>query len=187
MAMYGPVLFPCVVFLMVTAVCSLSVAIEIERSTLSLCTWESFKGDGFDPLPKKWKGGKNFACNNKIIGAWSYSKSTSVKSWCHAALIALGNELTEASFFGIAKGTARGGVPSARIAVYKVCHLVLDCNESDALGAFDDAISDGDDITTISINPSTIVTFKEVLLPWKKGDHGQDHHSQEKIDNVSYL
>ncbi|MED6128133.1 hypothetical protein PIB30_094724 [Stylosanthes scabra] len=37
---------------------------------------KSFNDDGFGPIPKKWKGacegGKNFTCNNKIIGARHY-------------------------------------------------------------------------------------------------------------------
>ncbi|MED6200976.1 hypothetical protein PIB30_090466 [Stylosanthes scabra] len=37
---------------------------------------ESFNDRGFGPIPKKWKGackgGKNFTCNNKIIGARHY-------------------------------------------------------------------------------------------------------------------
>ncbi|KAL0421166.1 UNVERIFIED_CONTAM: Subtilisin-like protease SBT4.3 [Sesamum latifolium] len=37
----------------------------------------------------------------------------------HTASTAAGNYVKDASFYGIAKGTARGGVPSARIAAYK--------------------------------------------------------------------
>ncbi|ESR33604.1 hypothetical protein CICLE_v10006944mg [Citrus x clementina] len=39
----------------------------------------------------------------------------------HAASIASGNEVKDASFFGVGQGTARGGVPLARVAAYKVC------------------------------------------------------------------
>ncbi|KAL9429099.1 hypothetical protein AB3S75_030998 [Citrus x aurantiifolia] len=38
----------------------------------------------------------------------------------HAASIASGNEVKDASFFRVGQGTARGGVPFARVAVYKV-------------------------------------------------------------------
>ncbi|KAK1591937.1 hypothetical protein Q3G72_016302 [Acer saccharum] len=42
---------------------------------------ESFSDEGFGPPPKRWKGtcsgGKNFTCNNKIIGARYYNTSAS--------------------------------------------------------------------------------------------------------------
>ncbi|GAY47943.1 hypothetical protein CUMW_108230 [Citrus unshiu] len=37
----------------------------------------------------------------------------------HAGSIAFGNEVKDASFFGVGQGTARGGVPLARVAAYK--------------------------------------------------------------------
>ncbi|KAK9940638.1 hypothetical protein M0R45_017288 [Rubus argutus] len=44
---------------------------------------ESFKDEGFGPPPKKWKGacagGKNFTCNNKLIGARYYSSTESAR------------------------------------------------------------------------------------------------------------
>ncbi|EXC10740.1 hypothetical protein L484_025324 [Morus notabilis] len=71
----------------------------------------------------------------------------------HTASTAVGNHVKDASFYGLAKGTARGGVPSARIAAYKVCD-VAGCNSDAPLAAFDDAIDDGVDIITISIGSS---------------------------------
>ncbi|KAK6139307.1 hypothetical protein DH2020_026949 [Rehmannia glutinosa] len=68
----------------------------------------------------------------------------------HCASIAAGNYVKDASFYGIAKGTARGGVPSARVAAYKVCGME-GCETTEILAAFDDAIADGVDIITISI------------------------------------
>ena len=55
-----------------------------------------------------------------------------------------------ASLNGLGLGTARGGVPSARIAVYKVCWSD-GCYDADILAAFDDAIADGVDILSVSI------------------------------------
>jgi subtilisin family serine protease len=51
---------------------------------------------------------------------------------------------------GLGQGTARGGAPSARIAVYKVCRSSA-CDTSNILSAFDDAIADGVDILSVSI------------------------------------
>ncbi|KAI3467394.1 hypothetical protein Pfo_024057 [Paulownia fortunei] len=124
---------------------------------------ESFNDKGFGPPPKKWKGacngGKNFTCNNKLIGARYYNSPSptddsardNLGHGTHTASTAAGNNVKDASFYGIAKGTARGGVPSARIAAYKVCHPVVGCEPADILAAFDDAIADGVDIITISI------------------------------------
>ncbi|KAL3654195.1 hypothetical protein CASFOL_003876 [Castilleja foliolosa] len=118
---------------------------------------ESFNDRGFGPPPKKWKGacngGANFTCNNKLIGAHYYNDDSArdtIGHGTHTASTAAGNHVKDASFYDIAKGTARGGVPSARIASYKVCNKD-GCRTEDLLAAFDDAIADGVDIITISI------------------------------------
>ncbi|GMI92179.1 subtilase 4.13 [Hibiscus trionum] len=125
----------------------------------------SFSDKGFGPAPKKWKGacrgGKNFTCNNKIIGARFYTAPPSpeasardeVGHGTHTASTAAGNVVMDASFFGLAQGTARGGVPSARIAAYKVCSA-QGCESVDILAAFDDAIADAVDILTVSLGSS---------------------------------
>lgn len=64
-----------------------------------------------------------------------------------------------ASFYGLANGTARGGVPSARIAVYKVCDSSGNCATDEILAAFDDAIADGVDIITVSLGGSSASPF----------------------------
>ncbi|KFK34006.1 hypothetical protein AALP_AA5G090000, partial [Arabis alpina] len=70
----------------------------------------------------------------------------------HTASIAAGNIVKDVSFYGFGNGTARGGVPAARIAVYKVCEPgPFGCSADGLLSAFDDAIGDGVDIITISI------------------------------------
>ncbi|KAK2650668.1 hypothetical protein Ddye_018157 [Dipteronia dyeriana] len=132
---------------------------------------DSFSDEGFGPPPEKWKGacsgGKNFTCDNKIIGARYYNSSASVTSardedghGSHTASTAAGNLVKDASFYGLAKGTARGGIPSARIAAYKVCDAE-GCPDADILSAFDDAIADGVDLITISIGKSMASKLNE--------------------------
>lgn len=69
------------------------------------------------------------------------------------ASTAAGVVVPSASMLGIGLGTARGGVPSARIAVYKVCWS-NGCRDEDVLAAFDDAINDGLDILSLSLGGS---------------------------------
>lgn len=71
----------------------------------------------------------------------------------HTASTAAGNPVEKASLRGIGEGTARGGVPSARIAVYRVCWKG-GCPDVDILAAFDDAIADGVDIISVSLGAS---------------------------------
>ncbi|XP_062154118.1 cucumisin-like [Alnus glutinosa] len=139
---------------------------------------DSFNDKGFGPPPSKWKGScrasTNFTCNNKIIGAQYYSSSgefevTDIKSprdtdghGTHVASTAGGNVVNMASVQGIGLGTARGAVPSARIAVYKVC-WTIGCSDADILAAFDDAIADGVDIITISVGGSTGSYFTDSI------------------------
>ncbi|XP_027331543.1 cucumisin-like [Abrus precatorius] len=130
---------------------------------------KSFSDQGFGPPPKKWKGScHNFTCNNKIIGAKyfsmdvdEYDKADIVSPkdadghGSHTASTAAGNWVDSASLFGFAAGTARGGVPSARIAIYKTCWK-SGCGNADTLAAFDDAIADGVDVISISTGPNEI-------------------------------
>ncbi|XP_058110964.1 cucumisin-like [Magnolia sinica] len=127
---------------------------------------DSFKDDGFGPPPSKWKGicqsPANFTCNNKLIGARFYhtdgklpegeinSPRDSEGHGTHTASTATGRLVSGASLLGLGEGTARGAVPSARIAAYKVCWSD-GCADADILAAFDDAIADGVDIISISV------------------------------------
>ncbi|XP_075496813.1 subtilisin-like protease SBT4.13 [Primulina tabacum] len=150
---------------------------------------ESFSDKGFSPPPKKWKGvckgGQNFTCNNKIIGARHYNSFSPMPTdsardldghGSHTASTAAGNYVRESNFYGIANGTARGGVPSARIAAYKVCNPDIGCQSADILAAFDDAIADGVDIITVSLGPGMAVRLEndEVAI-------GSLHASQKGI------
>ncbi|XP_044477304.1 cucumisin-like [Mangifera indica] len=126
---------------------------------------ESFSDSGLSAPPAKWKGtcqGVNFTCNNKIIGARYYnsekfydttdfpSPRDSEGHGSHTSSTAAGNEVPNASYYGLASGTARGGVPNSRIAMYKVCWS-FGCALADILAAFDDAIADGVDIISVSL------------------------------------
>ncbi|KAL1544724.1 cucumisin-like [Salvia divinorum] len=133
---------------------------------------QSFNDQGFGPAPSKWKGScqssSNFTCNNKVIGAKYYHSegimtppnTPSPRDYgghgTHTASIAAGCPVSGANLYGLAAGTARGGVPSARIAVYKICWHG-GCSDADILAAFDDAIADGVDI--ISISGVSVNTF----------------------------
>ena len=77
----------------------------------------------------------------------------------HTASTVAGNLVPNANLFGLANGTARGAVPSARLAIYKVCWSSSGCADMDILAAFDAAIHDGVDVISISIgggNPSYV-------------------------------
>ncbi|KAI5434261.1 hypothetical protein KIW84_021216 [Lathyrus oleraceus] len=156
---------------------------------------KSFSDEGFGPPPKKWKGScHNFTCNNKIIGAQYfnikrfYSKKdiegpTDVNGHgTHCASTAAGNMVHSVSLQGYASGTARGGVPSARIAVYKVCWEEIGCNDADILSAFDSAIHDGVDVLSVSLGSK-----KVVITPYFKNvfDIGSFHAMKRGIFTVN--
>ncbi|XP_008653653.1 subtilisin-like protease SBT4.3 [Zea mays] len=124
----------------------------------------SFSDEGFGPPPSRWKGTcHNFTCNNKIIGARSYdlTGSSSESSplddaghGSHTASTVAGMAVANVSFYGLAAGTARGAVPGARLAIYKVCQGE-GCSDADILAGFDDAIADGVDVISFSIGSSS--------------------------------
>ncbi|KAK9050968.1 hypothetical protein SSX86_027593 [Deinandra increscens subsp. villosa] len=91
---------------------------------------ESFSDEGLGPVPTKWKGacdgGKDFVCNRKIIGARYFTDESNEVSardrtghGTHVASILAGRQVRDANYYSLAQGIARGGVPSARLAVYK--------------------------------------------------------------------
>ncbi|KAL5583134.1 hypothetical protein UlMin_015576 [Ulmus minor] len=139
----------------------------------------SFSDKGLGPVPQKFKGecvsGENFTsanCNRKIIGARFHFKGFEVENGplesfgeiffrsardseghgTHTASTIAGSVVPDVSLFGLAKGTARGGAPSARLAIYKACWFDL-CSDADILAAFDDAIHDGVDVISLSLGP----------------------------------
>lgn len=112
--------------------------------------------------------------NRKLIGARYYntqdtsnsnkthiegakgSPRDSIGHGTHTASTAAGVFVNNASYYGLAKGTARGGSPSTRIAAYKTCSEE-GCSGSTILKAMDDAIRDGVDIISISIGLSSLM------------------------------
>ncbi|KAK9153714.1 hypothetical protein Sjap_001194 [Stephania japonica] len=71
----------------------------------------------------------------------------------HTASTVGGSVVENVSMNGIARGTARGGVPNARLAIYKACWF-NQCGDADILSAIEDAIEDGVDILSLSVGPS---------------------------------
>ena len=105
---------------------------------------------------------------SKIIGARAYHGGSSSSGLSpldddghgsHTASTAAGRAVANVSLYGLAAGTARGAVPGARLAIYKVC-----CSEADILAGFDDAIADGVDVISISIgSPFPFDYFSDVI------------------------
>ncbi|KAK8544371.1 hypothetical protein V6N13_056153 [Hibiscus sabdariffa] len=164
---------------------------------------DSFSDEGFGPPPKKWKGscngGQNFTCNKKVIGARVYvtgSARDGQGHGSHTASTAAGNHVGNANFYGLAEGTARGGVPSARIAAYKVCDDGGHCTSEAILAGFDDAIADGVDLLTVSLtqflpsefydDPISIGAFhaaeKGILVMQCAGNNGP---AAQSVDSVA--
>ncbi|KAL2933816.1 Subtilisin-like protease SBT4.15 [Bienertia sinuspersici] len=112
----------------------------------------------------------------------------------HTSSTAAGSSVKGASLYGVAKGTARGGVPSARIAMYKVCGN-YGCSDMSLLAAFDDAIADGVDVISISIGGNAQDFMNDVIAigsfhAMKKGiltvcAGGNDGPYEGTINNVA--
>jgi subtilisin family serine protease len=101
---------------------------------------------------------RDFPCNNKLIGAWSFlSKNIDPDSprdsdghGTHVAATAAGNALVTDALnptqFGV---TLSGVAPRANMIAYDVC--VTDCPDSASLAAIDQAVADGVDVINFSI------------------------------------
>ncbi|KAJ1285786.1 hypothetical protein BS78_03G303800 [Paspalum vaginatum] len=136
----------------------------------------SFNDDGYGPVPSRWKGvcqtGVGWDrgnCSRKIIGARFYHAGLTKEELkadylsprdarghgTHTASTAAGSAVEAAGFHGLATGTARGGAPRARIAVYKsVWRSAAGAGvgtTATVLAAIDDAIHDGVDVLSLSL------------------------------------
>ncbi|CAL5078902.1 unnamed protein product [Urochloa decumbens] len=115
----------------------------------------SFSDEGFGPPPTRWKGScQNFTCNNTRVRhrvEQQRRRPVAVGQGRPRQPHGVdrrrpGGRQRELSLAGLAAGTARGAVPGARLAIYKVCHG--GCGDADVLAAFDD---DGVDVISFSV------------------------------------
>uniref|UniRef100_A0A2N9FUT2 Peptidase S8/S53 domain-containing protein n=1 Tax=Fagus sylvatica TaxID=28930 RepID=A0A2N9FUT2_FAGSY len=151
---------------------------------------ESFHDEGMSPVPHRWKGkcenGTAFSpstCNKKLIGARSFSKGlqaagikiskeqdfNSARDFyghgTHTSSTAVGNHVHGVSYFGYARGIARGVAPGAHLAMYKVgwatdTELTL---ATDVLAGMEQAILDGVDIMSLSVGFNQTSYFKDII------------------------
>ncbi|XP_028784287.1 subtilisin-like protease Glyma18g48580 [Neltuma alba] len=155
----------------------------------------SFRDNGYRPIPRKWRGGSKCElfslsgianrtlCNRKIIGAKTFfqgyetkngplSSSTGISArdtvghGTHTLSTAGGDFVRDVSVLRNGNGTAKGGSPKARLAVYKVCWgrgNSEECTDEDLIKAFDEAIHDGVDVLSVSIGRSAVPNVNDML------------------------
>ncbi|XP_011081356.1 subtilisin-like protease SBT3.5 isoform X2 [Sesamum indicum] len=154
---------------------------------------KAFRDEGLGEIPSGWKGfcqsGDQFSaakhCNKKLIGArWFVdgllaeigrtlnltrlgeilSARDAEGHGTHVSSTAAGAYVANVSYDGVGLGTARGGAPRARLAIYKVCWKLSggQCASADILKAFDEAIKDGVHVLTLSIAAASLPLYSEV-------------------------
>ncbi|XXG76250.1 hypothetical protein AAC387_Pa08g0639 [Persea americana] len=184
---------------------------------------KSFDDKGMGPIPTRWKGAceggdqfKSTNCNRKLIGARWFVKGLleiikepinttagmeylsprdAMGHGTHTSSTAAGSLVHNVSYKGLALGTARGGAPRARLAMYKACWNTRGvCSNADILKAFDEAIHDGVDVLSVSLGSGETYTldviavgslhavFKGITVVCAAGNSGP---SSESITNVA--
>ncbi|XP_051114622.1 subtilisin-like protease SBT3.5 [Andrographis paniculata] len=154
---------------------------------------KAFSDEGLGTIPPSWKGfcqsGDQFNpakhCNKKVIGArWFVdgildaigrqvnltqegefvSARDADGHGTHVSSTAAGGYVANVSYNTVGLGTARGGAPRARLAIYKVCWKLPSgqCAAADILKGLDEAIKDGVHVLSLSIAASSIPLFSEV-------------------------
>ncbi|KAF6143965.1 hypothetical protein GIB67_017573 [Kingdonia uniflora] len=139
---------------------------------------ESFKDYGMPLVPERWRGHcENGSTsiphtNRKLIGASSFSKGMKKRylnisatndydsprdymgNGTHTSSSAAGSKVSGANYFGYAKGAASGVAPLALLSMYKVLFLndTYESEASDVLVGIDQAIEDGVDLMSLSLN-----------------------------------
>ncbi|XP_024515312.1 subtilisin-like protease SBT3.14 [Selaginella moellendorffii] len=112
-------------------------------------------------LTRKLVGARYYNGAKVSTGPYKNSRD-SVGHGTHTSSTAAGSLVPHASKRGLAPGTARGGAPNARIAMYKVC-WTDSCEEVDIAAGFDDAINDGVDVLSISLGGYPAVYSVDVI------------------------
>lgn len=120
---------------------------------------ESFSEVGISPLQRQWEENSDdwhFFTTRKIVGARMYKTDCSDLDsifdnnghGTNCAAVAAGN-FVNASLGGLKNGLARGGVPGAKISVYKL--EVEQISNGAVLNAIADVVNDNVDIISISM------------------------------------
>ncbi|KAJ0971844.1 hypothetical protein J5N97_019803 [Dioscorea zingiberensis] len=141
----------------------------------------SFDDDGMPPPPPKYTGGCDFlppySCNNKIIGARTVVElfrtptgevipDPPLDNFGHATMtasVATGRLVKNASAGGNALGSAVGVAPLAHLAVYKVCHTNIPCEDADILQGINTAVRDGVDILSLSLGGPQVPLYMDLI------------------------